>query len=187
MSRPVDEWIGKTDATKIPPRVRERIFLRAFTEKDRARILAALEDKTIPEPNTGCLLWLGASKAKGYGHLFAAGSYIGAHRASYIVNIGPIPDGMVVMHRCDTPACVNHLHLTVGTYRDNIHDCISKNRARRGGFSSGELHPHAKLTADQVEAIRAAPRHYGYRILLSKRFQVSPQTISNIVVGIRWR
>mgnify|MGYP001231011239 CR=1 FL=1 len=158
---------------------------KRFTAKDRARILAALEERTIPEPNSGCLLWTGAAKAKGYGHMYVDGRWEGAHRLAYSLYVGPIPDGMVVMHKCDNPACVNHRHLTIGTPRQNIHDCIKKNRARRGRFP-GEMNPSAKLTSDQVREIRAEPRPYGYRIQLAKKYGVSPGTISKIVSGETW-
>lgn len=164
---------------------------KSFTKKDRARIFNALESKTIPEPNTGCIIWLGACKEKGYGHLYAGGGssrgrFIGAHRAAYILAYGDIPDNTVVMHKCDTPACVNPSHLNLGTQLHNIQDCIAKGRARRGVFR-GEDNWRTHLTLAQVNEIRNAPRPYGYRIILAKRFGVSPSTISKIVGGDSWR
>lgn len=90
-----------------------------------------LMEKVIPEPNSGCHLWLGAVRS-GYGVI---GSGVGkkvalAHRVSWGLANGPIPAGLCVLHRCDVPSCVNPDHLFLGTIKDNSLDMVAKRRDR---------------------------------------------------------
>jgi hypothetical protein len=92
-------------------------------------------ERYIPEPNTGCWLWIGSSFGPGkYGQMYRRGEggrvrMIGAHRAFWERENGPVPVGMYVCHRCDTPPCVNTSHLFLGTARDNNRDMVAKGRA----------------------------------------------------------
>lgn len=83
----------------------------------------------IPVPGPGCWLWLGPT-ANGYGVFNDQGRRVRAHRAAYEQANGPIPDGMVICHKCDTPSCVNPDHLFCGTQRDNVRDMAVKGRHR---------------------------------------------------------
>lgn len=96
-----------------------------------------------------CLLWTGAKSGAGYGQCGTACR--GVHRRSYELFVGPIPKGHMVLHKCDTPACINPEHLFTGTSRLNMLDKMAKGRHRtvkRKGFK-----PH--FTDAQVRAIRA--------------------------------
>ena len=80
---------------------------------------------------SGCRLWTGAINGKrGYGILTVAGKPKTAHRAIYEATHGPIAAGMVVMHSCDVPRCVEITHLTVGTLSDNARDMARKGRGK---------------------------------------------------------
>jgi hypothetical protein len=119
------------------------------------RILA----KCIPEPNTGCWLWEGLPNAAGYGRLNIEGRPTFAHRLSHQEFKGPVPDGLFVLHRCDTPACVNPAHLRVGTKADNSREMKERDR-KRGPENPvrGESVGVSKLTEADVRKIRADNR-----------------------------
>lgn len=86
-------------------------------------------DRYITVPETGCWLWLGAWDVDGYGKMGGYGS-ISGHRISYEMFNGPIPEGFMVCHTCDTPPCVNPQHLFAGTATDNARDRERKGRSR---------------------------------------------------------
>jgi hypothetical protein len=90
-------------------------------------------------PDGGCWLWNGAVQHNGYGYLHVGGRFerrpVRAHRFSWELHRGPIPEGMHVCHSCDTPACVNPDHLFLGSRSDNMRDCASKGRVATVGKS----------------------------------------------------
>lgn len=87
--------------------------------------------RTIPEPNSGCHFWLGASNKRRYGFMCFDGRSQKAHRIAWLLTRGPIPQGLRVLHRCDMPECVNPDHLFLGTQADNVADMESKGRQVR--------------------------------------------------------
>jgi hypothetical protein len=129
------------------------------------------------DTTTGCWLWNKCTKGGkfNYGIFSMNGVGIRAHRASYMLNVGPIPDGFCVCHQCDTPMCVNPEHLFIGTDRDNAMDAVSKHRMHiptPTGFHYGGNHwtqrnpskhcecsSGCKLTTDQVKHIREQAIH----------------------------
>jgi hypothetical protein len=121
-----------------------------------------------------CWLWAGCKDRDGYGVIADAGRTLGAHRVSYEMHHRPLPPGSVVMHSCDTPACVNPAHLSLGTKRTNAADMTSKGRRA------------SKLTREQALAIRA--RAAGESVgQLAATFGVSESTVRAIVSGRSWR
>lgn len=92
------------------------------------------------------------------------------HHRYWTLHKGDIPDGLNVLHRCDTPCCVNPEHLFIGTQTENIHDMERKNRSYH---PAGEKHGRAILTEQQVREIRAAPTTRG----LAEKYGVSKHLI----------
>jgi hypothetical protein len=82
-----------------------------------------IEDQSTPMAECGCWFWNG-TLSNGYGKM---GRQL-AHRLSWEAFNGPIPDGLFVLHKCDTPPCVNPDHLFLGTHGDNVRDCLAKGR-----------------------------------------------------------
>lgn len=87
----------------------------------------------------GCWLWVGGKDPKGYGMYYfkygtdtlPQGKQAKAHRASYILHVGDIPEGMTVRHKCDNPSCVNPSHLVLGTHQQNMDDKVRHGRHRK--------------------------------------------------------
>lgn len=153
--------------------------MQAETTKDR------FERYISPEPNSGCWLWDGGTNGRGYGIFCLHGRSGGAHRASYQLYKGAIPAGLLVLHKCDVPPCVNPDHLFLGAHADNTADMWKKGRARRGrpGNVSGENNGRAKLTTADVLAIRSSSET---NMALARRFGVDNSQISRVRLHHRW-
>lgn len=141
----------------------------------------SLKDKllaySVPVPFSGCWLWLGAIQKHGYGIIRDAKCSL-APRAAWVAFRGEIPGGMNVLHKCDTPLCINPDHLFLGTQADNLADMVQKNRSRRG-----ERNRNAKLRTHQVLAIRDME---GSALQIAKSFGISPRLVLSIKKGTAW-
>jgi len=101
------------------------------------------------EKTEGCWLWKGALQRDGYAHFRRDGKTISSHRYAYEKLVGPIPEGMDLLHSCDVRHCVNPAHLRPGTHQENMAECRAKGRA-----TQGERNRQNKLTEEQVREIR---------------------------------
>ncbi len=112
------------------------------------------------EKTDGCWLWKGGKFPNGYGQIWHNGKTRGIHRVAWELQVGPIPDGLFVLHHCDVKNCVrvHSEHLFLGTPKDNSKDMAAKGRAGPQKFPwlwAGEKSANHKLTSEQVAQIRA--------------------------------
>lgn len=152
--------------------------------------LDRFEEKFIPEPMSGCWLWEAGllHPELGYGGFYLSGRMGPAHRASWTLYRGEIPDDLFVLHRCDNPYCVNPDHLFLGTQADNMKDCAAKGRLR---FQRPGIKRHRqKLTKEIGDKIRAeyVPNTRGKGpVVLGRKYGISPQSVQAIISGRSYR
>lgn len=115
---------------------------------DRARVMERIKEAIEFDTNGGCWLWTRKTVAGMYGSFKISGRHWLVHRASWAAVNGPIPDGLIVRHKCDVTFCVNPSHLEVGTLRDN-----SRDRSERGRWKGPSV-GRRNLTSADVEFIR---------------------------------
>ena len=141
---------GDPNIVKLDMSLRSRSGLT-----DGERLLARCK----PQPN-GCLEWQGYTQ-RGYGRMRLADSFVLAHRLSYEMYVGPIPDGKQIDHLCFNPPCVNPDHLEVVTPRENQRRRALKNRSEWTTCQSGK-HPYPENRVLEPSSGR-------YRCLLCRR------------------
>lgn len=118
-----------------------------------------LDFASMPEPNSGCLLWLAGTWGGGYGRISVDGVERPAHVVSWEEHHGcSVPEGLDVCHKCDVRPCIEPSHLFVGTPSDNMQDMHRKGRANKPS-RKGERNGRHKLTEEDVLAIRADTRN----------------------------
>jgi hypothetical protein len=139
-----------------------------------------IERHASPEPNSGCWLWDGYLNKYGYGRLGRNRSERGAHRLAYRVYRGLIPRGLLVLHSCDMPCCVNPDHLFLGTHADNSKDCKAKGRAVH---ARGESQGLAKLTWEDVHKIRSLKEPIRS---IANRYGIERSTVRSVLRGVTW-
>lgn len=141
----------------------------------RERLLSYVEMQ-----ESGCWLWVGAVRAR-YGAIGVKGKLLRAHRVSYEEFVGEIPDGMFVLHSCDTPLCINPAHLFLGTGQDNSDDKVAKGRQAKGERGGTTV-----LTEKEVLSIRQYEKTHTFQDT-ANHFGVSKGTVADIVAGRTWK
>lgn len=129
--------------------------------------------------DSGCWQWRAHTDKDGYGVLPGDRQNTRAHRLSYEIHAGPIPNGLIVCHHCDNPGCVNPDHLFVGTQKDNAQDALKKKR-----HYVGEKNGRSKLTEENVKEILNSNMN-GQQ--LADKFDVTRSTINNVRRGETWQ
>ncbi len=143
------------------------------------------------EKTDSCWLWLWKPSSKqGYGRYRGLLSDLlketAVHRISWVLRYGPIPPGVLVLHKCDNPPCLNYNHLFLGDDGVNARDRQAKGRTT-GAVLPGELSPNAKLTAQSVYKAKQL-RKEGYTYPeIAKGLGVATHTIWDALNGKSWR
>lgn len=141
----------------------------------------------------GCWEWQGTRNGAGYGLFWALGRQWRAHRVSWELGNGPIPDGINVCHRCDHPPCVRPDHLFLGNQQANIQDAVAKGRKKTGTDhwwssvdQSGRKNRRAKLAEADVLEIRRRYLGGESKHSIAQDFSIHPNHVNRLVSGARW-
>lgn len=144
---------------------------KPWTQKDLDRFWSKIEKAQ------GCRDWKGPVASHGYGRFTRGRQWEDtSHRIAYALSHGPIPEGLVVRHRCDNKLCCNPAHLELGSQARNIQDMF-----QRGG--TGRL----RLTYEQAAEIRERALAGERGIDLAAEYGVTPSTVSVIKLGKQWQ
>lgn len=136
-------------------------------------------ERQVTKTADGCWIWSGAVGVDGYGKFFGDGRLLHAHRWYWMHLRGQLPSSISVLHRCDTPLCVNPDHLFTGTTADNMADKVKKQRQARGSRNG-----RAKLTEAIVLDARRERNEAGTSFArLAAKYGVSKVAMRNAVTG----
>lgn len=149
-----------------------------------------------PHPK-GCWVWTASVNIKGYGQTAYRQRMCGAHRMSYVIHNGLIPEGMLICHHCDNRVCVNPTHLFIGTAQDNSTDMKEKGRSALGPKNGmiknphkqprGEVHGNSKFTAgDILEIRRLYASKWGSATQIGLLFGTSKKYVLKVVHRQTW-
>lgn len=169
--------VGRATVNRLNPRPP----IAGATDEEMARWVLS---ECVNTPD-GCMLWPHGTSAPGYGKTRVAGGHVACHRLVYRSLVGEIPSGMFVCHACDTPRCCRPEHLFLGTPAENSADMVKKGR---GPKNAGERHGNAKLTAEDVRAIRKLRRVDGLKFReIAEAFGITKAYVRSVTEGVTWR
>lgn len=151
----------------MPVRISRTDSRRPITPEEREATIARLHAGSA-KLDCGCIVWQRTKNTLGYGVMSFQNQAWMTHRLSWLLRNGPIPGGMFVCHRCDTPACINHEHLFLGDHTENQRDMVKKRRhykvvlthcLRGHPLSGGNIYlDHGKRKCKRCQIIRARIR-----------------------------
>jgi hypothetical protein len=159
-----------------------------------------------------CWLWTESVDKDGYGRIRGGDGHVRAHRYSYALHYGPIPNNLWVLHRCDNPRCVRPDHLFLGTAQDNADDRTNKGRSATGDRNASRKYPNrrpkgithynyrnqyapqrgsgngrAKLCNEDIRQIRNLSAAGVRGAVIARQYKVSSTTIYDILNGNHWK
>ena len=146
------------------------------------KTLQRFTKKFIVNNKTNCWEWIACIHPNGYGQFLLNNKKCAAHRVSYELHVGKIPDDLLVCHTCDVKNCVNPNHLFLGTQQENVDDMIKKGRANKAkGSKSG----NAKLNESQARVIKKLLASISVKEVAGL-FSASKNTVHRIKNGTHW-
>lgn len=171
-----------------------RRLTREEHETVQAAVLAAADDSRFMErfwdrtrQGEDCWIWTGGKSGAKYGMVLVRKRRQLAHRVAWVLaNRAPLPLGMVVRHRCDTPLCVRPDHLEIGTAAQNVRDTYERKRRTPGTWSGGTRRPNAVLDDQVVVDLRRAVRAGRSIRSLALEIGVDYTTAHRAVRGTGW-
>jgi hypothetical protein len=163
----------------------------------------SLEERFWSKVDTSgeCWEWTGTNAGQGYGQIRHNKQKYLAHRLSWQIHHGPIPEGLLVCHHCDNPPCVNPDHLFLGTVRENYLDAFRKGRTKQPCPETGRLasamhperlprgtsHPFARFTEYDIRKIRALHALGATsKRRIAEQYNTSPSVIRAIIARTAW-
>lgn len=141
--------------------------------------ICAVHYRVSPQ-NNGCLNFTGVLH-NGYGSIRYHYKYIKSHRAIWEHHNGPIPDGLIIRHKCDNKACCNINHLELGTHKDNSQDMVARNRQAKGSSNGC-----SKLVESDINVIRSLLSKGHTLTSIGDRYGVSHSAIWLIKTNKKW-
>jgi hypothetical protein len=158
--------------TNVSPSKKRRFCSRKCSNNSRIDTVQTMKDKS--KLVNGCLIWQGCINDDGYGTISHKGKQYKVHRLAYILEYGEVPDGMVVMHRCDMPSCFHIDHLVLGTVKDNVIDMARKDR-------HGKISLKRKVVSEIVERYNNGELGKD----LAEEYGIARSTVSRYINGRR--
>lgn len=130
-----------------------------------------------------CWEWQGSLHRQGYGHFPYKRKILLAHRVSWNLFNGYIPENIKVCHKCDNPKCINPEHLFLGSQKENVDDMFQKKRKDH----QGEKHPRAKLTKEKVLEIRQMIEKGISQEIICKKYNITNGHVGSIKHRRTWK
>lgn len=146
-------------------------------------LIERFHEKWEKSETADCWEWTAAVMGRGYGFIKIPGTrkHVSAHRLSYLIHYGEIPEGMMVCHTCDNTRCVKPSHLFLGTCKDNLQDMKAKDRHLRGARNK-----RAKLNDDKVRQIHRLLQEGKSQGSIARLYGVAQSTVHRISKGRDW-
>jgi len=179
-------WESRRFCSVRCARVGMRGQRRSSFGKRRLSLEECFWKKVDKKAENECWEWKGSKDNGGYGVMFKSRypiKWYKSNRLSWEIHFGDIPEGLLVCHKCDNPACINPKHLWLGTIADNNRDRENKGR---GALLYGENNPNAKLTKEDIMKIKELRKTGMTQQKIADMYRVSQVNIGRILSGRLW-
>lgn len=167
---------------------------KGMTIEDRFWSQVDKNGPIIPYIGTPCWIWIGTNSSTGYGEFGANKDHYSAHRFSYQLHYGEIPNGFLVCHKCDNRPCIRPDHLFAGTQSDNIKDMYKKGRQNKNPkprnpecVPRGERHHKTQLTTEKVIYIRELHESGMSQREIARQLKIHHATVGHVVRREVWK